>query len=341
MNIKIQATPRSLLRRLTGVQILTTGSFAPPQVVTNDDLQRTHGCDAEWISTRTGINERRLAPPEQATSDLAYEAAIRCIERADTPRDEIDLLVVATSSPDKPLPSTACILQDRLGLASAPAMDVQAACAGFMYAMVTAMQFVANGASRSALAVGADCVSRLANPQDQRMFPLFGDGAGAVLIGPGKSDQGLLAYTLGSDGTGYDVLSLPMGGSQMAFSADGLADDMQYMRMDGRAMFKWGVKTLRQTIIDVVQKAGLTIDDVDLFILHQTNTRIIQAAAEGLGIGLDRFLVNLDRYGNTSSGAIPLALDEAMAQERIKPGNHIVLSGFGAGLAWGTALMRW
>ncbi|HTU24352.1 MAG TPA: beta-ketoacyl-ACP synthase III [Pirellulales bacterium] len=327
------------VRRLMGVQVLATGSYVPDCVVDNEELA-TLGYDAEWILQRTGIRERRILPSELATSDMAVAAARRCLARAEVSPADVDLLIVATFTPDVPVPSVACMVQRQLGL-SAPAMDLQAACAGFVYAMATAAQFVAAGTARRALVVGADCNSRILNRQDMKIYPLFGDGAGAVLLGPGATDQGLESYTLGADGTGAELLIRPMGGTRLACTPEGLAANLQFLRMDGRAVFKWAIRILDETIRAVLDSAGLTIADLDLFVLHQANIRILDAAAEQLGIDRQKMFVNLDRYGNTSAGSIPLALDEAFVAGRIRPGDRVLVSGFGAGLTWGTVILRW
>jgi 3-oxoacyl-[acyl-carrier-protein] synthase III len=327
------------IRHLTGVQIVGVGSYVPEQVVRNEDLA-TLGCDPEWILRRTGIRERRHAPPEMATSDLAVRAAERCIKQAGVAKSDIDLIVLGTFTPDMPMPSTACLVQHKLGLC-APAMDVQAACAGFFYALATAMQFVATGTSRLALAIGADCNSRVVDPQDVKTYPLFGDGAGAVLLARGSPEQGFAAYALGADGSGFDLLNCPMGGSRLPASAERLASRMQYLKMEGRPVFKWAVRLLVHSITEVLAAAKLNIGEVDLFLLHQANARILDAVAEELKIDPVKMPLNLDRYGNTSCGSIPLALDECLQQGRIRPGSNLLLSGFGGGLAWGTGLLRW
>jgi 3-oxoacyl-[acyl-carrier-protein] synthase-3 len=333
-------TSRSRLGRLLGIEVLATGSYVPEAVVDNRHLEATLGFDPAWIFARTGIRERRHAQPHQATSDLAVEAARQAISRAAVDPDEIDLVVVATFTPDMPFPSTACLVQDRLGL-KAPAMDLQAACAGFMYALITAAQFVAAGTSRRALVIGADTNSRILNPEDQRTYPLFGDGAGAVLLGPGNAGQGLVSYAIGSDGSGGDLLCRPAGGSRLPSTAP-LADPQQhYLQMNGRAVFKWAVGILNETVKDVVREAGVTIQDIHLAVFHQANVRIINSAVDHLGIDRRKVVINLDRYGNTSAGSIPLALDEALGQGRVRRGDLVLLSGFGAGLTWGTALVRW
>jgi 3-oxoacyl-[acyl-carrier-protein] synthase III len=327
------------VRRLMGVQVLALGSYVPDAIVTNEQLA-TLGCDADWILQRTGIRERRILPPELATSDMALAAARRCLARSEIAADEIDLLVVGTFTPDVTVPSVACLVQHQLGI-SAPAMDLQAACAGFVYALVTAAQFVAAGTSRCALVIGADCNSRILDRGDMKVYPLFGDGAGAVLLGPGTGEQGLAAYTLGADGSGAELLTRPMGGSRLALTPEGLAANRHLLRMDGRAVFKWAIRILDDTIRAVVAAAGLTVEDLDLVVLHQANVRILDAAAEQLGIDRSKMFVNLDRYGNTSAGSIPLALDEAMQAGRIQPGDRVLVSGFGAGLTWGTVIIEW
>lgn len=331
---------RPRMRSLLGVQVLATGSYVPDLIISNEQLERALGYEPGWILQRTGIRERRHAPPQMATSDMAMHAARRAIEKAGVDAQEIDLVVVGTFTPDMPIPSTACQVQHGLGL-NAPAMDVQAACAGFLYALVTGMQFVATGSSQLALVIGADCNSRILDPKDQRTYPLFGDGAGAVLLSKGTAKQGLIAYTLGADGSGAELLSRPMGGSRMPPTIDAMQRNQQYLQMDGRAVFKWAVNVLSESIGDVLEAAHTTMEEIDLLVAHQANIRIIDAAAGDLGIDRQRVFTNLDRYGNTSAGSVPLALDEAHEQGRIARGHRLVLSGFGAGLVWGTALLRW
>jgi 3-oxoacyl-[acyl-carrier-protein] synthase-3 len=323
-----------------GVRVLGTGSYVPDAVVTNDHLYQRLGFDSEWIVKRTGILERRHALPHQATSDLCYEASVRCIESTRVNPKDIDLLLLATFSPDMAFPATACLVQDRLRL-SCPAVDMQAACAGFMYALITGAAYVASGVSDLALIIGGDCNSRIVNPQDLKTYPLFGDGAGAVLLTRGAPDQGILSYSLGADGSGGDLLSRPATGSRLPATPDLLAKGMQYMHMDGRGVFRWAVAILCDTIQDVLNASGLKPQDIDLYVPHQANIRIINAAIDVLHIPRSRVFNNLERYGNTSGGSVPLALDEAIQEGRVQPGSKIVLSGFGAGLAWGTAVMRW
>jgi 3-oxoacyl-[acyl-carrier-protein] synthase-3 len=333
------AVGRSRLARLTGVQILATGSYAPPLIVRNEDLAE-HGFDADWIVQRTGIRERRRAADDMATSDLAFEAAKNCLERAGVAASEVDLIIVGTMTPDSPMPSTACQLQRKLAC-SAPAFDVNAACAGFAFAMITGMQYVASGFARRVLVVGADVMMRVMDPADHKTFPLFGDGAGAVLLGPGTAEQGMLSYVLGADGTGADLLKIPGGGSREPLTPEALACGKQYMQMDGRAVFKWAIRLLGDSVRELLAAAEIEASDLSLAVLHQANYRILEAAREDLGLPSEKLVVNLDRYGNTSAGSIPLALDEMHRAGRIKPGDHLLLCGFGAGLAWGGGIFRW
>lgn len=328
---------RSRLGTLLGGQILGIGSYVPECVVTNDDLA-ARGFDPEWILQRTGVRQRRHAPPGMNTSDLAAEAAARAMVAAHVEPEQIDLVLVATYTPDMPMPSTAALVQERLGL-SCMAFDLQAACTGFVFGLITGMQFVATGCSRTALVIGAECNSRIVNPDDERTYPIFGDGAGAVVLGAGGGCQGLVSYAVGADGSGADLLCRPMGGARLLHVSED--DPRRWLTMAGRPVFKWAIRILGSTIRDVLQAADVTLDDVDLVVLHQANVRIIDAAVQGLGIDPRKVFNNLHRYGNTAAASIPLALDEAQAQGLIQPGSLVLMSGFGGGLCWGTALWRW
>ena len=316
-----------------------TGSYAPPNVVPNEALGEL-GYDAEWIVQRTGILSRHHAEPGTSTSDLAIRAAERCLIQSRVGPDEIDFILVATMTPDNPTPSTACHVQRELGC-TCPAMDMNAACAGFMYALVTGMHFVQSGAYQRVLVIGADMMSRTVNPADQKTYPLFGDGAGAVLLGPSDGETGLISYSLGADGEGGPLLCIPGGGTREPLTPESMAQGRQFLHMDGRAVFKWAVRTLHEAVEEVVDASELEMDDIDLAVFHQANTRILDAAAESLGLPKSKLFVNLDRYGNTSAASIPLALAEAVAQGRIRKGSHVVLAGFGAGLAFGAGVLRW
>ena len=337
-------SPRSSrFGRAVGFRLAGIGSHVPATVVTNAELGRL-GCDPSWIVERSGIHERRHAPPDIATSDLAVAASRAAIDLSGLDPGDVDLLVLGTFTPDMVIPSTACIVQEKLGI-DAPAMDVTAACAGFVYALVTASQFVAAGTSRLALVVGADTNSRFIDPEDVKTWPLFGDGAGAVLLepvepAPSGREQGLLAFSLGSDGRGAGLLACPMSGSRRPVTAEGLARREQFMQMDGRAVFKWAIRAAEDNIRHVVGRSGVPLEAIDLFVLHQANARIIEGVRAALGLPLGKVIVNLDRYGNTSSGSIPLAMDEAWRAGTIGPGSTIVVCGFGGGLAWGSAVWR-
>lgn len=339
----LTAPRRSRFGKATGFRLAGIGSSVPENVVTNADLARL-GCDAEWIETRSGIRERRHAPPGIATSDLATAAAEAAIAMAGVDRSTIDLLVLGTFTPDMLLPSTACMVQERLGL-DCPAMDVTAACAGFVYGLVTAGQFLGSGSHERVLVIGADTNSRVVDPDDIKTWPLFGDAAGAVLLerttpAVDEKPTGLLAYALGSDGRGADLLICPMSGSREPVSVEGVNARRQFMKMDGRSVFKWAIRLAEQNIREVVEKSGLPLDAIDLFVLHQANARIIEGARMALELPPEKVFMNLDRYGNTSSGSIPLAMDEAWRAGRIGPGSTVAVCGFGGGLAWGTAVWR-
>ncbi len=337
---EILTSPRhSRFGRAVGFRLAGIGSHVPASVVTNADLAHL-GCDPQWIVERSGIHQRRHATPDIATSDLATAAAREAIAMAGIDPAAIDLLVLGTFTPDMCIPSTACIVQEALGL-DAPAMDVTAACAGFAYALVTAAQFLAAGTSHLVLVVGADTNSRVVDPADIKTWPLFGDGAGAVLLeATGGPDRGLLASALGSDGRGAGLLACPMSGSRQPITAEGATRREQFMQMDGRAVFKWAIRLVEENVRQVVERAGLPLEAIDLFVLHQANARIIEGARAALGIPAEKMAINLDRYGNTSSGSIPLALDEAWRAGRVGPGSTVVVCGFGGGLAWGSAVWR-
>jgi 3-oxoacyl-[acyl-carrier-protein] synthase-3 len=323
-----------------GVRIIGTGKYVPDMVVGNDHLHARLGFDSDWIVKRTGILERRHASPNQATSDLCVEAASDLFAKTGKSAKDCDLLVLGTFTPDMSFPSTACLVQDRLGVIG-PAIEVEAACAGFMYALITAAAYVKAGLSERALVIGGDTNSRVLNPDDIKTYPLFGDGAGAVFVEPGRPDQGFLAYSMGADGHGGPLLQRESCGSRRPPSPADIAEGKHFMFMDGRAVFRWAVDILCETIQDVLNAAQLSTADVHLYVAHQANIRIINAAIDVLHIPRSKVFNNLEKYGNTSAGSIPIALDEAAAEGRFKEGDLVVLSGFGAGLAWGTAVLRW
>ncbi|MDD4267726.1 MAG: ketoacyl-ACP synthase III [Pirellulaceae bacterium] len=330
---------RSRVGRLMGVQVVGVGSYAPDKLVRNEDLAAL-GCDPDWIVQRTGIVERRHAPPEIATSDMAVIAAEECIEDAGVDPSEIDLVLLGTFTPDQLLPASACLVQDRLGL-SAPAMDLHAACASFAFAMITGAQFVASGSSKLVLVIGADCNSRVVNPEDKQTYPLFGDAAGAVLLAPGSDRQGLLGFAYGCDGSGAELLHRAVGGTRRPFSHDAPSNGSHFLAMEGRPVFKWAVRVVTQSIGEILELTGMTLDQIDVFIFHQANLRIIRSVIKDAGIDPRKVFNNVQRYGNTSAGSIPMALDEACRAGRVHRGDRILVSGFGAGLVWGTILIQW
>ena len=334
----------SPLRAIPGVRIISTGLCVPDKVVLNSDLANL-GCDAEWIIQRTGIEERRHCTDGIATSDLAYGAAIQCLESADIKPDEIDMIIVGTMTPDYYTPSSACLLQSRLGC-TASAMDINAACSGFMYSLITGAQFVKAGCEQTVLVVGADKMTQVIDPEDKKTFPLFGDGAGAVLLRTDdrKHDTnsfGILSYQLASHGELGGSLVIPGGGSKNPCSQEVVDQRLQYLQMEGRSVFKWAVRLVPEAVKRACDSAKIGIGDVDLLILHQANRRIIDAALENLDVPSEKVFVNVNRYGNTSAGSIPISLHEAVAQGRVQDGDVVVLMGFGAGLSWGTAVIRW
>ena len=326
--------------RLTGFQIHSLGAWVPGRVVTNEELEQRYGFEEGWVKRRTGICERRFAGEGEATSDLAVQAALRALAAGNVRPRDVDLLVVGTFTPDYTCPSTACLVQDKLQL-DAPAMDVQAACSGFMYALVTAAQFVVTGNARCALVIGADVNSRIVRPDDQRTAPLFGDGAGAVILQASDDSHGLICYQLGADGSGGAMLDRPSGGTSQPLTPAAVAAGEHFLRMDGRNVFKWAVQAVTESILTVLEKSGYTTDDVALFVLHQANMRIIDHAMKVLGIPASKVYNNLDRYGNTSAASIPLALDAGVRSGQMKSGQLVMLEGVGGGFAWGSVLLRY
>lgn len=320
--------------------ILGVGSYVPDNIVTNDDLAASIDTSDEWISARTGIRARRVASADMATSDLAIIASKRAIASAGLASSDIDLIIVATCTPDHPgsFPSTAAVVQAALGAVKAGAFDLGAVCAGFCYALHVGTQMVRSGAARYVLVVGAETLSRIVNWSDRNTAVLFGDGAGAAIVGP-VTDGGYLGGLLGADGTGGKLLCVPAGGSREKVSDGDL--DRRFINQNGREVYRFAVAMLGEAAVKAVESVGLTSRDVDCFIPHQANIRIIEKAAERMSLPMDKVFVNLDKYGNTSSASIPLALDEAVSMGKIKKGDLVVLVGFGAGLTWGANVLRW
>ena len=316
------------------VTITGLGAYAPERVIKNDELAQIVDTSDEWIVERTGIHERRIAAETEALSDLALPAVQAALGQAGLEGKDIDLLIVATVTPDMMFPSTAAILADRLGATDAAAYDLSAGCAGFMYALAQAYGMLAGGLARRALVIGGDVLSRILDWSDRSTVVLFGDGAGAVVLELSE-DAGFLAFELGADGAGGEYLWLPGSGSRRFEDPDRL------VKMNGREVFKFATRVLVQSAEAVLEQCGASVDDVDVYVPHQANVRIIDHATKKLGIPSERVVVNVDRYGNTSSGSIPLALAEAQTDGRLRPGSLVLMTGMGAGLTWGSALMRW
>jgi 3-oxoacyl-[acyl-carrier-protein] synthase III len=322
------------------ISITGVGAYAPARVLTNDDLSELMDTSDEWIVERTGIRERRIADDEQALSDLALPAARDALEQAGVPGPEVDLIIVATVTPDMAFPSAGAIIADELGADDAGAYDLSAGCTGFMYAIAQAYGMLAAGLAHRALVVGGDVLSRILDWSDRRTAILFGDGAGAVVL-QRVSEGGFLGFELGADGSGGPQLFLPAGGSRAPASAETVAEHKHFVQMNGREVFKFATRVLVSSAEKVLAECGKSVDEVDVYIPHQANVRIMDHAAEKLGIPRDKMVVNVDRYGNTSSGSIPLALADAQADGRLQDGALVLMTGMGAGLTWGSGLIEW
>lgn len=321
--------------------ILGIGYAVPERTLTNAELEEMVDTSDEWITSRTGIKERRIAADDEATSDLSVAAARRALAAAAVSIEDIDLLILATATGDHPVPSTASIVQHRLGLKGAAAYDLGAGCSGFVYALDQAWHSVRSGGYKRALVIGADVLSSITNWEDRSTCVLFGDGAGAAVVGPTEPEFGIAATYLGSDGSGAETLLIPAGGSRQPVTPEGLARGDHYLHMAGNEVFKFAVRIMGDAALETLRRADWTADDVDLFVPHQANVRIIDAAARRLGLADERIFINVDRYGNTSAASIPIALAEAAAQGRIRKGDRVVCVGFGAGLTWGAVALRW
>jgi len=329
-------------QQTTYSRISGTGSYAPENRLTNRDLEQMVDTSDAWIQSRTGIQERRIAQKEQAASDLAYEAAHKALVSAGMLPEDIDLIVVATVTPDTMMPSTACWLQAKLQCKRAIAFDVSAACSGFVYALAVADNFIRAKSAQSALVVGVDTFSKIMNYQDRNTCVLFGDGAGAVVLEATTGDNHILSTHLFSDGAYADMLEVPAGGSRMPATQETVDQRMHTMVMrNGQEVFKSAVRSMSEAVQHALEQNDLAIEDVDLLIPHQANIRIIEAVGQKLGLSSEKVFTNLDRYGNTSAASVPLALDEAVRAGKIKSGDVVVLAAFGAGFTWGSAIVRW
>ena len=324
------------------VEISGTGRFLPDNVVTNQELAKRLNTSDEWIRSRTGIRERRIAPDDMGAADLGTGAARSAMRNAGVEPGEIDVLIVATATPDRYLPSTACDIQAKLGCSNAVAFDIVAACTGFIYALTLAEGYLASGRGEVALVISAEKMSSIVDWEDRSTCILFGDGGGAAVVRPANgSGRGILSSHLRSDGNLGELLVRPAGGALIPMSQQVLDEKTHLVRMKGREVFKHAVRNMAEACDSALQAAGLTPDDVDLLVPHQANMRIIESTAKHAGVGMDRVYVNVDRYGNMSSATLPIAIDEAVENELIGPGANVLLVAFGAGLTWGAMVLRW
>jgi 3-oxoacyl-[acyl-carrier-protein] synthase-3 len=324
------------------VRIGGWGKYLPERVMPNAELATLVDTSDEWIRARTGIGERRIAAPEETTCTLAVLAARQALERAGVRPADLDLIIVATCTPDyASMPATASLVQDALGASKAGAFDLNAVCSGFIYGLATGSQFILTGMHRSVLVIGAEVFTRILDWQDRSTCVLFGDGAGAVVLQPSDEPGGLLSFNLGSDGAGACSLYVPAGGSRRPTSAETVAEREHYVKMQGKEVFRFATRVMPESVLQALDAANLTTEDIDLLIPHQANVRIIDAAARRLKLGEEAVFANVERYGNTSAASIPVALCEAVDEGRVKPGSTVVMSGFGAGLSWGTAVWKW
>jgi 3-oxoacyl-[acyl-carrier-protein] synthase-3 len=321
-------------------KIVGTGAYVPDRVLTNADLERMVATSDAWILERTGIRERRIAAPGQACSDLGTRAAQQALAAAGIQATDLDMILVATCTGDQPLPSTACLIQAQLGARRAAACDLSAACCGFVYALSVADAYVKTG-SRYVLVVGAEVMSAITDWTDRGTCILFGDGAGAAVVGPADGDRGILSTHLHSDGALGDLICVPGGGSDMPPSEKMLTEKAQYLKMKGNETYKVAIKTLEEVAHETLSAHGLAVSDIDLYVPHQANVRILKAVADRLHLPMEKIFMNIDRYGNTSAASVPLALDEAVKSGRVKDGSLVMIGAFGAGLTWASALIRW
>lgn len=325
----------------TSAGIIGTGSYLPEKVLSNLKLEKMVDTSDDWIRSRTGIVERRIADRQTAASDLSIKAAERALEKANIGAEELDLIIVATITPDYFFPATACIVQDKLGAKKAAAFDLLAACSGFVYGISVAEQFIKSNTYKYILVIGVEVLSKIIDWSDRNTCILFGDGAGAAVVAPVEEGKGVLFTRLGADGSGGDLLMLPGGGSRIPCTSSSVENGLHYLRMSGSDIFKFAVKIMGEFTVETLKDCGFEVEDIDLLIPHQANLRIINSAAKKLDLPVEKIWTNIHRFGNMSAASIPVALDEAASQKRIVPGSLLVLVGFGAGLTWGINVIRW
>jgi 3-oxoacyl-[acyl-carrier-protein] synthase-3 len=329
------------MRKGINAKITGTGSFAPSKVLTNYDLEKIVDTSDEWIITRTGIKERRIAEDGTGASDLSLEASRIALQEAKLEPDQIDLILVGTVTPDYLLPSTACILQDKLKAKNAAVLDIVAACSGFLYGLSIASAFIAIGQYRNVLVIGVEVLSKITNWEDRNTCVLFGDGAGAAVVSATTEEKGILGTFLSGDGSLANLLHIPVGGTKFPLTKENFDLKQHYIHMQGNEVFKSAVRAMESAVGHVVREVGLSPDQIDLLIPHQANIRIIEALAKRLKVPMDKVYVNIDRYGNTSAASVPIAMDEARKKGVIKEGSNTVLVAFGGGFTWGSAVIRW
>ena len=323
-------------------RILGTGACVPDNVVTNSDLEKRVDTTDQWIRERTGIRERRIAPPGVVTSELCEGAARKALEAAGLTAADLDLLVVGTATPDMSFPATACFLQERLGIRGQMAFDLTAVCSGFLYGLTVADQFIRTGQARFALVVGAEILSRILDWDDRATCVLFGDGAGAAVLGPSEDpNRGIMAARMAADGSYWPILNMPGGGALHPASLESVAARLHFIKMNGNEVFKVAVRALQEVSERVLDQGGIRAEDLALFIPHQANRRIIDAVSKRLGVPDSKVYVNVDRYGNTSAASIPIALDEVVRAGQLRPGDSVLLAAFGGGVTYGAALLNW
>lgn len=327
--------------KLNGAGILGTGHCVPHNIVTNADMEKIVDTSDEWISTRTGIKQRHFAPEGVNTSDLCTEAARQALEQSGTAAEDLDLIIVCTLTPDMTIPSAACIVQANLGAKNAAVFDLYAACSGFAYGVITATQYIETGMYKRVLVIGAEILSRVLNFKDRNTCVLFGDGAGAAVLGPVPEGYGILGMDMGADGNGGKYLNIPASGTAILPTDEARKKGLTYVHMDGKEVYKFAVKVMGQTAEKALERAGIDKSEIDILVPHQANIRIIQSAAKRLDLPMEKVFVNIDKYANTSGASIPIALDEAHREGRIKRGDIVVLTGFGAGLTWAGMVMKW
>lgn len=322
-------------------KIISTGSYIPERVITNADLEKMVDTSDEWISTRTGIKKRHIARDDEAASDLAYIASLRALEKGGISSEELDMIIVATITPDMLFPATACILQDKLGARDIPAFDLEAACSGFLYGLSVANQFISTGVYRTVLVVATETLSKIIDWEDRNTCVIFADGAGAAVLQPSEDSSGIISCYLGADGSGADLVGVPAGGSRMPASIETVKHRQHYMKMRGNELFKRAIKIMVQAVDKTLRMGNLTHKDLDFFIPHQANIRIIQAVTKRINLPIEKVYINLHECGNMSAASIAVALDQALEEGKINKGDKVLLTSFGGGLTWASIIMEW